>query len=191
MTLRQLLIQRSARLQEYPAFSAPPWGALLYPAFRNRVEGVALGLMVSGRTGFHSRTGGPWDWACEVACACCGFRWEPGQPGPDPETFGGSLFNLEAGRQLYHDRDHEVLETTPFTADLDQGELLRRLRRLNGKLGWDHATTVQLPLGALGTPEVRAALWSALYGGSHAILAAPTLAWDPEPFKGFWSKGFP
>ena len=187
MTLRELLIQRSARLQEYPAFTAPPWGELRYPSFRNRVEGVALGLMVSGRQAFHGATGGPWDWACEVACACCGFQWTPGEAGPDPAVLGGSLFNPEAGRQLYHDR--EVLETTPFTAGLDQGEVIRRLRRLNGTLGWDHGTAVPLPLQALGTPEGRAALWSALYGGSHAHLVSTARAdWDPAPFRGFWSK---
>lgn len=187
MTLRDLLIQRSARLQEYPAFTAPPWGELRYPQFRNRVEGVALGLVISGRSSFHSATGTPWDWACEVACACCGYRWEPGEAGPEPGILGGEGFNHEAGRQVYHDRDHDVLETTPFTSGLDQGELLLRLRRLNNKLGWDHATTITLPLGHLGTPAVRAALWSALYGGSHAILTASApRTWDPAAFASFW-----
>jgi hypothetical protein len=187
MTLRNLLIQRSARLQEYPALTAPPWGELRYPAFRNRVEGVALGLVTLGLDRCHCATGLPWDWVCEMACASCGLLWDPAGPAVGPEVLGGVRFNLDEGRQAYHDRDHDVLETTPFTAGLTHGELLARLRRLNGRLGWDHATTVPLPLEGLGSPEVRAALWSALYGGSHAILA-PGIAWDPTPFKAFWSE---
>jgi hypothetical protein len=122
-----------------------------------------------------------------VACACCGLVWDPAAAEVDPELLGGSRYNPDAGRQAYHDREHDVLETTPFTAGLDHGELFRRLRRLNARLGWDHDTSVILPRAAARTPEGRAALWSALYGGSHAILAADGApAWDAEPFKGFW-----
>ena len=70
MCLRHLLIQRAARLQERQALTATPWGTLGYPAFRNRVEGVALGLMATEPppgARLSSATGGPWDWACEVA----------------------------------------------------------------------------------------------------------------------------
>jgi len=189
VTLRELLIQRSARLQEYPALTAPGWGELRYPQFRNRVEGIALGLVLQEGDRVHCGTPGPWAWACEVACACCGLVWDPGAPEADPERFGGRLYNLDEGRQAYHDREHDVLETNPFTAGLDHGTVLRRLRQLNARLGWEHETTVVLPLAASGTGEGRAALWSALYGGSHAILAeGPVPAWDPEPFKGFWSQ---
>ena len=188
MTLRDLLIQRSARLQEYPALTAPPWGELRYPAFRNRVEGVGLGLVGLGLDRLHSASGSPWDWACEVACACCGLVWDPAGPAADPALLGGARFNLDEGRQAYHDRDHHLQEATPFTPGLSHGEVATRLRRLNGKLGWDHGTTVELPLAGLGEPEVRAALWSALFGGSHAVLVpGPVRAWDPEPFRTFWS----
>ena len=188
MTLRELLIQRAARLQEWPALTAPGWQSMNYPAFRNRVEGVALGLMaldppVGAR--LFSATGGPWDWACEVACACCGLVWAGDGTPVDAAVLGGARFNLEEGRQTYHDREHGVLETTPLAGSLDHGELLRRLRRLNGRLGWDHETRVTLPLAQLATPELRGALWCALYGGSHAVLAAGTVKdWDPEPFRG-------
>jgi hypothetical protein len=186
MTLRALLIQRAARLQEWPALTAPGWGTLPWPAFRNRAEGVALGLMAAGPpvgTRIFSATGGPWDWAGEVACACCGLVWAAdGTPVPG-DLFGGSRFNADAGRQPYHDRDHQVLDRTPFTGTLDHGELLARLARLNRRLGWDHATTVTLPLAQLGTLELRGALWSALYAGSHAILQqAAGLGWEPEAF---------
>lgn len=186
MTLRALLIQRAARLQEWHALTAPGWD-LRYPAFRNRVEGVALGLMADGPAVgslVFSATGGPWDWACEVAGACCGLVWSPaGAPVP-AAILGGPGFNLEAGRQAYHDRDHQVLDSTPVTGALDHGALLDRLRRLNGRLGWDHDTTVTLPMDQLATPELRGALWSALFAGSHAVLAAQARDWDPEPFKG-------
>jgi len=67
---------------------------------------------------------------------------------------------------------------------LEHGELLRRLRRLNGRLGWDHGTTVTLPLDQLAEPELRGALWSALYAGSHAVLAAgQVVGWDPAAFR--------
>ena len=189
MTLRDLLIQRSARLQEYPALTAPPWGELRYPALRNRVEGVGLGLVGLGLDRLHCATGTPWDWACEVACAACGLIWDPAAPEADPALLGGDRFNLDEGRQAYHDRDHHLTDGTLFTPGLSHGEVVARLRRLNGKLGWDHTTTIHLPLTGLGEPEVRAALWSALYGGSHAILAsAPAVPWDPAPFRAFWSE---
>jgi hypothetical protein len=185
-TLRALLIQRAARLQGWPGVTAPGWGTLPYPAFRNRVEGVALGLMArepEPGAAIHSARGDVWDWASEVACACCGLRWDPAGEPVDPAILGGPRFNDEAGRQPYHDRDHDLAPGTPFLGTLDHGELLTRLRRLNGKLGWDHATEFTLPATALGTPEGRAALWCALYGGSHAILDAGAKGWDPEPFR--------
>jgi hypothetical protein len=194
-TLRELLIQRAARLQEWTALTAPGWDSLRYPAFRNRVEGVALGLMaLDPPLGARRicRTGGPWDWACEVACACCGLVWaEDGEP-VGQDVLGGPLFNAEAGRQTYHDREHGMSQATPLIGALDHGELLRRLRRLNGKLGWDHSTTVTLPLADLASPEVRGALWSALYAGSHAILAAKRVAgWEPEGFRGVLGSPLP
>jgi hypothetical protein len=185
-TLRTLLIQRAARLQEWPAVTAGDWGTLRYPAFRNRVEGVALGLMAAAPTlgtPFHSRQGGPWDWACEVACACCGLRWDPAGSPVDAALLGGPRFNDEGGRQAYHDRDHDLDGDTPFLGGLTHGELGLRLRRLNGKLGWDHATAVTLPLDQLGTPEVRGALWSVLFAGGHAVIQTGMVkGWDPEPF---------
>jgi hypothetical protein len=187
VTLRALLIQRAARLQERPALTAPGW-QLGYPALRNRVEGVALGLMAAapplGAT-FFSRTGTPWDWACEVACACCGLVWSPGGAPIPAAVLGGAGFNDEAGRQAYHDRDHDLDDATLLSGALDHGELMLRLRRLNGRLGWDHGTEVRLPVAELATAELRAALWSALYGGSHAILVAGTVEeWDPAAFAG-------
>lgn len=187
MTLRELLIQRAARLQEWPALSAEGWGTLRYPAFRNRVEGVALGLMAAAPpagTATFSATAEPWDWACEVAAACCGLVWSPAGVPVAAAVLGGALFNQDGGRQPYHDREHQVLETTLLAGSLDHGELLRRLRRLNGNLGWDHTTTVTLPLDQLATPELRGALWSALYAGSHAVLAAGQVhEWEPAMFR--------
>ena len=187
MTLRELLIQRAARLQEWPALTAPGWQSLSYPAFRNRVEGVALGLMATeppvGARLF-SATGGPWDWACEVACACCGLVWAADGAPVDPAVLGGARFNQEEGRQAYHDREHGVTEATLLHGTLDHGELARRLRRLNGALGWDHETRVTLPMDQLATPELRGALWSALYAGSHAVLVAgPAAGWHPATFQ--------
>jgi hypothetical protein len=78
-----------------------------------------------------------------------------------------------------------VLEKTLLAPGLSHGELLARLRRLNGQLGWDHTTTVSLPMDQLSTPEARGALWSALYAGSHAVLATgKSKDWDPGVFKG-------
>jgi hypothetical protein len=75
---------------------------------------------------------------------------------------------------------------TPFTPGLHHGELLLRLQRLNRSLEWDHRTEVVLPLGQLHAPELRAALWSLLYAGGHALLVPEAPAWDPGPFAGFW-----
>lgn len=186
-TLRALLIQRAARLQDRPALTAADWGVLSWPAFRNRVEGIGLGLMAGAPalgTAVHSRTGGPWDWAAEVACACCGLVWDPAGIPVDPAVLGGPAFNSEDGRQGYHDRDHGLADDTPFLPGVDHAELERRLRRLNGKLGWDHETEVILPLADLATPEVRGALWSALFAGGHAVLRPGTVrGWDPERFR--------
>jgi hypothetical protein len=208
-TLRQLLIQRAARLQERPALTAPGWGTLSYAQLRNRVEGIALGLLAEPRAPgapVHAATGGPWDWGAEVAAACAGLAWEPGGDPVPPEVLGGPRFNDEQGRGPYHDREEAVGPGLPFHRGLAQGEVLARLARLNRRLGWDHTTSAALPLGALGTDAGRAALWSALYGGSHLELrpeapeakpgllgrlmgrGAPPPAWDPAPFEGFWSE---
>jgi hypothetical protein len=73
---------------------------------------------------------------------------------------------------------------------------MARLRRLNTILGWDHDTRVELPLARLAEPALRAALWSALYAGAHAVLVVAGLPtrfrrgeapWDPEPFARFWN----
>ena len=67
-TLRDLLIQRAARLQGRPALTAPDWGTLSYAQLRNRVEGVALGILsVEPPLVVFSATGTAWDWAAEVA----------------------------------------------------------------------------------------------------------------------------
>jgi len=200
--LRHLLIQRAARLQERPAFHAPDWGLLSYAQFRNRVEGVALGIMAAPppEGGIFSRTGTAWDWICEVAAACCGLRWDPSAPCPDTALLGGARFNDEAGRQAYHDAEDRVNEGTPFLPGLPQGGLLQRLQRLNTHLGWDHDTHIALPLSALPGLEGRAALWSALYAGAQAELTTPVppdrrlgrffsktpvqTTWDPGPFRG-------
>jgi hypothetical protein len=200
-TLRDLLIQRAARLQERPALTAPGWGTLSYAQLRNRVEGVALGLLaIEGGPIVFSATGTAWDWAAEVAAATSGLAWGPAGEIVPPEVLGGPRFNDEGGRGPYHDREQAVQAVTPFSSSLDHGEIMTRLRRLNVQLGWDHATEVGLPLARLGEAPLRAALWSALYAGAHATLepqphgsagiatrwrkAAPP--WDPGPFLGFW-----
>ncbi|MDE3244909.1 MAG: hypothetical protein KGN80_02390 [Acidobacteriota bacterium] len=202
-TLRKLLIQRAARLQERPAFSAPPWGTLDYSQFRNRVEGVALGLVAVGcqlEAPVYSATDTPWDWAAEVAAACCGLRWESTGASIDPGILGGARFNDEEGRGLYHEREHLVDGSTRFSGLFDHAAMLLKLQRMNRILGWDHETRVGLPLAQLGTPAIRAALWCALYAGSHAMLkeesrppsglfkraAAGAVAFDPSPFAEFW-----
>lgn len=203
--LRKLLIQRAARLQERPALTAPSWGRLDYSQFRNRVEGVALGLMARAcplGTAVFSATGTPWDWASEVAAACCGLRWERGGAPVDPEILGGSRFNDEHGRGPYHEREHQVDGTTQFTQMFDHAEMAQRLQRGNRILGWDHETQVHLPVALIGASEVRAALWCALYAGSHAILelerqapkglfgrrAPQGAVFDPAPFSDFWNQ---
>jgi len=189
-TLRDLLIQRAARLQERPALTAPGWGTLSYAQLRNRVEGVALGLLAieSGPVVF-SATGTAW-------------AWDPAGQAVPPEIFGGSSFNDEVGRGPYHLREQVVQASTPFTSGLDHGEIMARLCRLNVQLGWDHATQVGLPLARLGEAPIRAALWSALYAGAHAELEPPSSGslasparwrktvppWDPSPFLGFWQS---
>lgn len=196
-TLRDLLLQRAARLQGRPAFTAPGWGTLSYAQLRNRAEGVALGLLAGPLPcGAYCATGGPWDWLAELAAAASGLPWDHTTPPLPASILGGPAFNLEAGRGPYHDREALVTTTTPFQAELTQGELMARLRRLNVQLGWDHATEVALPLSHLGKPALRGALWSALYAGAHAILGEtpppsvgflarrPTPTWDPAPFAG-------
>jgi hypothetical protein len=185
-TLRDLLIQRAARLQERPAFTTPDWGTLSYTRFRNRVEGVALGLLAIGSsTKVSSATGTPWDWAAEVAAAASGLVWDPTGPAADPGVLGDAQFNAEAGRGLYHACEELVQPSTPFTSGLNHGEVLSRLGRLNVELGWDHDTRVDLPLLRLGEAPVRAALWSALYAGAHAVLeSAPK--WDDQLFSSLW-----
>jgi hypothetical protein len=186
-TLRALLLQRAARLQEWPAITAPGWGTLRYPALRNRVDGVALGLMAAGLpvgTRLGGALGGPWDWIAELACACCGLAWVAGGAPVPPEILGGPAFNAEAGRQPYHDRERLVGADTPFTPGRTHGDLLLLLARGNRRLGWDHETEVRVPLDPGGTPGVRGALWSALYAGAHAILVpGAATSWDPKPYE--------
>jgi hypothetical protein len=200
-TLRDLLIQRAARLQDCPALTAPDWGTLSYAQLRNRAEGVALGLLTREPAQVvYSATGTPWDWMVELAAAASGLVWDPAGPPVPSEVMGGPRFNDEGGRGPYHDREQVVMASTRFTANLDHGELMARLRRLNVELGWDHATHVELPLAQLGEAPVRAALWSALYAGAHAVLhgvpassgeplpgrTAWAASWNPLPFKKFW-----
>lgn len=172
-TLRDLLIQRAARLQERPALTAPGWGTLSWTAWRSRVEGVALGLLAQDLppgSPVHSATGGPWDWASEVAAACSGLRWEAGGSAVESAVQGGARFNADAGRGPYHERERLLHAATPFLPECTHGELLARLRKLNGALGWDHETAIRIPPAELSTTVVRAALWSLLYAGGHAIL---------------------
>lgn len=189
--LRELLIQRAARLQGRPGLTSADWGTLSYAQFRNRVEGVALGLMATEPppgSAIFCATGGPWDWASELAAACCGLSWgEAGQP-IAPEILGGPRFNDENGRGPYHEREHGVAEGTLFSLTLDHGAMMLRLQRMNKTLGWDHDSEVRLPMARYGSKELRAALWCSLYGGSHAILEAKTGAWDSTPFKQFWDQ---
>jgi len=200
-TLRDLLIQRAARLQDRPALTTPDWGTLSYAQLRNRVEGVALGLLADAPPpSVFSATGTPWDWAAELAAAASGLTWGPAGTTVAAAVLGGSEFNAEGGRGPYHAREQVVDAATPFTVGLEQGEVMARLRRLNGRLGWDHATRVELPLARLGEPALRAALWSVLYAGAHAVLApepppaagflarfqTPSPTWDDGPFQDFW-----
>ena len=172
-TLRDLLIQRAARLQDRPALTTPDWGTLSYAQLRNRAEGVALGLLVASPSpAAFSSTETPWDWIAELAVAASGLAWDPSGQAVPAEVLGGPHFNAEGGRGPYHDREQLVQVSTPFTAALNHGDLMARLRRLNVELGWDHGTRVELPLARLGDAPVRTALWSALYAGAHAVLEA-------------------
>lgn len=186
-TLRDLLIQRAARLQGRPALTTPDWGTLSYAQLRNRVEGVALGLLASEPpSAVFCATGTPWDWAAELAAAASGLAWDPAGQTVPPEVLGGPRFNDEAGRGPYHAREQLVEATTPFAAGVDHAGLMARLRRLNVQLGWDHETRVELPLSQLGDDPMRAALWSALYAGAHAVLGAAS--WDKQSFEAFWRE---
>jgi len=170
--LRQLLLQRSARLQSRPAITAPGWGTLSWSAWRNRVEGVAFGLLSVHPEASSIAPGGPapWGWTLEVAAACSGIRLDGNAPAPDPENFGGSRFNAQEGRQAYHDREDELDEGTPFDARLTHGEMMLKLQRWNRKLGWDHTTSLPLLLAEQDTDEGRALLWNLVYAGGHAVL---------------------
>ncbi len=168
-TLRDLLIQRAARLQGRPALTAPGWGTLSYAQLRNRAEGVAFGVLsVPLIPAYGSATGSPWDWAAELATAASGLCWDPSASPVPAEVLGGKDFNQEEGRGVYHGREHAVAPETLFMPGLTHGELLLRLRRLNVNLGWDHDTEVDLPPDAWSQPGVRGALWSCLYAGGHA-----------------------
>ncbi len=184
--LRELLIQRAARLQERPAVSAPDWGTLSYAQFRNRVEGVARGLLaqVPPPEAVGCATGSPWDWVAEVAAAASGLVWDPARATLPPEVLGGSLFNAEAGRGPFHEQEQQIHEATPFLGSQTQTEHLARLKALNRRLGWDHETRVTLPLERLAEPPVRNALWSALYAGAHAVLGQPSTgaSWEEPLF---------
>ena len=201
--LRQLLIQRAARLQGRPALTAPGWGTLSWGAWRNRVEGVALGLMAEATppAAVAIQGSSPWAWAAEVAAACAGIRLDPAAPPPDAAILGGARFNDDHGRRAYHDREESLDAETPFDARLTQGDMMRKLQRWNRTLGWDHDTELRLPLAELGTAAARAALWNALYAGAHTMLledAAPMRSlsgffkkaqlapWDPAALAGFW-----
>ena len=201
--LRQLLIQRAARLQGRPAFSAPGWDALSWGAWRNRVEGVALGLMAGAPppSSVFSCTGTAWDWAAEVAAACAGIRWDPSAPDLDAAILGGPRFNDDHGRRAYHDREESLDAETPFDARHTQGDMWRKLQRWNRQLGWDHGTVLRLPMAELASAPARAALWNALYAGAHTILVeeaphakgfaglfkkTPPETWNPSVFEGFW-----
>lgn len=182
MSLRLLLIQRAARLQDRPAFTRAPWPTLSYAQLRNRVEGTGFGLLAGGAAAVHAATGTPWDWMAELAAAASGLRWDPAAPALGGEVLGGRAFNCDEGRGLFHARESQVSEATPFTATLTQGELLTRLTRLNASLGWSHATVVHLPPAAWGTAALRGALWSALYAGAHVVVA------DPPPTPRRWFR---
>ena len=157
-------------------------------------------------TAIFSRTGSPWDWAAEVAAACCGLVWDPLAPQLDPALFGGPRFNDEQGRQAYHDHEEQVTPETLFCGGLNQGGVMLRLQRLNRRLGWDHDTLLRLPydqMAQLAMPALRAALWSALYAGAHVVVESeassgpggwlsrfrtrPIAPWDPSPFSDFWA----
>lgn len=188
-SLRALLVQRAARLQDRPALSAPDWGTLSWSAWRRRVEGLGFALLAQAPlpAAVHSATGTAWDWAWETAAACCGLPWDPAAAplAPGLRAPGGPA--PEAGRGPYHHREQALSAATPFAAGLDHGAVLLRLRRLNDDLGWDHRTALRLPLADLALPGTRAALWSLAFAGGHALLeAGPVPGWDPGPFAAFW-----
>ena len=205
-TLRHLLIQRAARLQGRPALTTPEWGTLSWAAWRNRVEGVAMGLLATPLpmgTPVHTLDPGPWAWAAEVAGACCGLVWVKDGKVVPPSILGGSDFNSEEGRGPYHDREHELLPETPFTEGLTHQDLLVRLQAWNRRLGWDHDCTVTIASDQTKTLEGRAALWCALYAGAHTQFSSPTPSkkgtwpWSPaksaptldlDVFKSFYSE---
>lgn len=197
-SLRHLVIQQAARLQDAPAFEAPDWPTLGYLPFRHRVEGLALGLLAhhppQGAVG--PGNGVAWDWVSEVAAACCGLRWDPQAPPLPKDLLGGPGFNDEVGRPIYHDLEERVGADTPFWGPWTHGTWLTLLHRLNRRLGWDHTTVLSLPPEALEHPEGRLAAWSALYAGAFLRLtpADPprgwrrffsprTPPWDPSPFR--------
>ncbi len=194
-TLRDLFNQRAARLRDRAALTSPDWGTLTYGLFRNRVEGIALGLLgLPMESAWTSATGTAWDWAAEVAVTLCGMPWEPNGHVLPAEVLGGPRFNDEAGRGPFHALEHTLEGTTPFSGGLTQGQWLTRLRRWNERKGWDHDSRVTLPLPHLGDPGLRAALWCMLYAGGHAILSPAGLApppapahWDPSPFVDLWA----
>lgn len=204
--LRQLLIQRAARLQARPALTAPDWGTLSHGAWRNRVEGIALGLMaeVPQPIAVSSGTATAWDWAMEVAAACAGIPWEATAPRADPTLFGGTRFNDENGRRAYHDREETLGPETPFDGTRTHGDMMLSLQRWNRRLGWDHDTVLSLPLSEIATEPGRAALWNLQYAGGHAMLLEDPLPasrslirrfkrvpnaseWNPHLFDGFWN----
>jgi hypothetical protein len=186
-TLRDLLIERAARLQERPALTAPEWGTLSYAQLRQRVEGIALGVLAKPLSSvLYATTGSVWDWTAELAVAAAGRIWDAsGQPIPS-QLLGGHGFNDESGRAPYHALEHQLTETTLFRPGLSQGQWRVRLRRWNDRQGWDHETQCILPLERLGDPALRTALWCSLYAGAHAILAAPYAkrpVWDETLFE--------
>lgn len=185
-TLRDLLLQRAARLQERPAFTGPDGNTLSHAHLRRRVEGVAMGLLLDPTLHrAHCATGTPWDWIAELAIATSGLLWDPEAPALAPALLGGEAFHPEAGRGALHALEHALSPTTPFTPELTHGALLTRLQRSNPRLGWDHDTVVSLPDGCWGAPAFRAALWNALYAGAHVRIHG-AMAWDASPFQPFW-----
>jgi hypothetical protein len=173
-TLRDLLIQRAARLQERSALTAPEWGTLSYAQLRNRVEGIALGLLATpSAPTLYAATGTLWDWAAELAVAASALAWDPSGTQVAREVLGGPRFNHDAGRGPYHALEHSLTEATLFRPGLSHGQWLNQLRRWNERHGWDHDTEITLPLERLCEPALSAALWCSLYAGAHAILASP------------------
>jgi hypothetical protein len=185
-TLRDLLLQRAARLQDRPALTGADGEALGYAALRRRVEGVAMGLLLRPEPrGGIATTGTAWDWVAELALATSGLPWDPQGEALPPALLGGEAFHPEAGRGALHALEHRLTAATPFTAGLTHGDLLRRLQRLNPRLGWDHETTLRLPGDGWSAPALRAALWNALYAGAHAVVGGDG-PWDATPFQDFW-----